>query len=213
MSVTNHLSELTRYMPNEYILKTIHRVVILLCLINPIAVNAHDFNYDYIEIGYGTGTDDSLGVDIDSTLKTLSVSYEVLDGAVLTGGYVESDAKDFFANVEILSFGITLHNDINQANDVFFNLSAINILDIEPRTANSEDGESGFAATLGIRNAVNDALELNASISHSRVISNTYINEFGIGIRYNLSKSASIGISYASSKDTDATLGDVRFQF
>ena len=172
---------------------------------------AYDFSYNYVQGSYASSTDDSLGVDIDSTTIGLSGSFEVSENVAITAGYAGTDYDDIDADATQLLIGATLHTSVGQMTDVLLDLALIKVdVDLPPPFADEDD--SGFGVGVGVRHAVNDKVELDAAFTHIDIFDET-TNQIGFGARFYFTSSASFGLSYATGDDVDTFAGDIRVQF
>jgi opacity protein-like surface antigen len=173
--------------------------------------HAYDFSYNYVEGSYASSTDDSLGVDIDSTIIGLFGSFEVSESVAITAGYAGADYDDIDVDATSLQIGATLHTSVGQMTDAYLNLSLLKVdYDLPPPFADEDD--SGFGIIAGVRHAINDKVELEAAYLHVDIFDETS-NQIGFGARFYFTSSASFGLSYATGDDVDTFTGDIRVQF
>lgn len=188
------------------------RLLVLLCLLNlPLATelaSASEFNYNYVQIGHVSSTDDSLGVNIDYSAVGISGSFEIDDDFALTASFASGSYDDIPVDTNDLSAGITFHTAINPDVDIFINGS---LVQVGLETPIGDDDDSGTGGQAGIRHIVTDDAEFDAYFSQVSIFNETS-NAIGFGLRINISKALSLRLGYSTGDNVEGTSVKLRLE-
>ncbi len=174
------------------------------------AVNAANFNYNYVELKVADAIDDA-----DPTI-TAAGSYDITPNINLIGDY-SNTTLDSINGVDLdfnkYSIGLGYHTSVNDNTDITANIKYIGT-EIELTQGfnyQSLGDGSGFGVGMGVRHKVSDKFEANAAVDYMNVEDATD-TAVSAGGRYYFSDSISAGVGYTSG-DFDGVDGSLRFNF
>lgn len=162
--------------------------------------SASSFNYNYIEIGHASSTNDSLGVNIDYSAIGIGGSYALNEDTALTAMYISGSYDDIPIDTNESRLGLTVHHAINNKLDVLVSASYLQA-ELETSVGNADD--TGYNLTAGLRHIVTDSAEFDAYFSQVSLFDNNN-SALGLGIRVNLSKALSLRLGYSTGDNVDS---------
>jgi long-subunit fatty acid transport protein len=175
---------------------------------------AAKFNYNQVSLGYLDQTVEMGGIsgDLKANGYDLSASFEVdKQFAVVLGvgkasGDVTISGTKVKLDVDGKILGVIFHAPIAQKTDVVLG-AALLLGEFKAKVSGfptiTEDMD-GQNISLGIRTMLTDKLEVNAGVDQSYFDGETD-TDMNLGIEGHLSKEFSLGLSYSSNDDSQAT--------
>lgn len=169
---------------------------------------AEGFNYNYLQLSYGTIDID--GVSIDGDGLGLSGSYGITDSLNVVGGYQTADF-DSLADADEWSVGLGVHTPVSDNLDVVAAVSYVNIdFDVLGQSVGEDDG---FGLTVGLRGNLSSLVEVNAGVSYVDLSDSGDDTGFGGGVLFNLTDSFSLGLSGSWDDDVSVYSASARLYF
>lgn len=181
---------------------------VLLTLACSVSAAAKDFDYSYIQLGYGNVEYDDVNVDGDGF--GLSGSYSINEDFHVFGGY-EAAGLDFGVDATSLAAGIGWHTSLSPAVDLVASVS-YQYVELDAPGFGSVD-DNGLGLGVGLRFAASDLLELNAGINYVDFSDSGGDTGFGVGGLYSFTDAFALGLGANWSDDASSYTLAGRFYF
>ncbi len=163
------------------------------------------FNYNYLQAGYSTGTVTVSSTSYDTSSAGFGASIATSDSTFITGGFSQGTLTVGTASVNLdnWSLGFGGHTSLSEKTDLVGSLSYLsNTVSYNGAWVRT----TGYGFDAGIKHAISDKVELVAgagvSITGDDRIQTTSLN---IGSRYKVSNNFSLGVGYATARNTTGT--------
>ena len=140
--------------------KTLFALIAMAAL--PMAANAGDISYDYIELGYSQIDLDGTSNDFDGAAFNGSVS--IGKDFFLYGGYGQHESDRGSIDLDTTRLGIGWHRGINDSTDLV--LSA-NYLRFDVDLAGLSGDADGYEAEVGVRSAFTPNFEAEFALGYA----------------------------------------------
>lgn len=166
------------------------------------AATAADFNYNYVEGGFGE-------ID-DGDVIFLNAAHDIQNNIGLVGGLFTGDT-DYNVDVTGIEFGAQYHQALKS--NLGFN-AGLKILHVQvdlPSWARGDDSDTGLIANAGLRFRVAPKIDLEGSLKLS---SNDMIDDglgAEVGGRFYLDQHLSFGVGLAVDTELDGLYAGVRY--
>lgn len=169
---------------------------------------ADDFNYNFVQIGYGEAEIDNTG-GIDGDGPSIFGSVAVSDRFHVFGEY---QTADFGQGVDLsqLEAGLGYNVPVSEKVDIVARLSYINM---EVDSPQGSVDESGYAIGAGIRGMVSERVELNGGLDFVDLDESDSETRAKAGILFNVTDSISIGANGTWWDDVTVYQLTARFDF
>lgn len=161
-------------------------------------VVAEDFNYNAVNVSYGQVTIDDSAGDADGDIFGIDGSMEISENLFVLAGYSKGDLEDDLgigADIDLWRAGIgytmSVSGQVDLVGTLTYESTDVSVLGIGV-------DDSGIGASVALRFAASDAIEVNAGINYAdRGDLEPLIDEttFEAGVLYNLNDSFSAGLS------------------
>jgi len=175
------------------------------------------FSYNYVEAGYGFGTIEVLGASFDTTGFGVSGSASLNDSIFLGGSFTDGQAKlnGVTINQDTWTLGVGARLPAGQSTDF---VSTISYINSRLSALGAAETVTGYGVDIGLRHLVGEKVELSAGVGMSILgDDNERTTDFSAGLRFRVSKEASVGISYTAANadggDSRTTLISARLEF
>lgn len=181
---------------------------LLLLTLIPVASQAEEFDYSYVELGYANvDLDLGGGLDVDGDGFGINGSFAIGNDVHLFASYSSVDF-DFSVEVNQLELGAGMHFELTPTMDM---VGTVSYLDAEVDSGLGSFSEDGFGIGLGVRAAAGENIEWEAGLDYADLgSSNTTIRLEG---RYSFSSNSAVGIGFAFDDDVTTIIAGVRFEF
>lgn len=171
---------------------------------------SQEFNYTFIELGYGQGDIE----DLDGDGYQVGGSVAISNNFHLIANHTNQELDDFDVDATAQRLGVGFNTPLADSLDLVLGVSWVNS-EIDAGVLGSSD-DDGYGLSAGVRTWVADSLELNAGLD--------YIDLGGedgddvavrAGLMYNLTSNVAIGLNGAWTDDPDSAIYalGVRFYF
>lgn len=183
---------------------------ILLVIISAFSatVYADDFNYNYIQIGYGEAEIDNTG-GIDGDGPGIFGSVSISDSFHLFGEY---STADFGQGVDLgqLEAGLGYNMSLSEKVDLIGRLSYVNM---EVDTPAGSADENGYAIGAGLRGMVTERFEVNGGLDFVDLDDSDSETRVKAGALFNVTDSISVGAQGTWWDDITVYQLNARFDF
>ncbi|MCH9694817.1 MAG: hypothetical protein K0U72_09940 [Gammaproteobacteria bacterium] len=156
-------------------------------------------SYNFVQLGYQELDldDGGLGIDVDGDGFAGSGSFEVAENWHVLASFSNAD---FGSGVDLNQFSIGggYHTDISQTTSFFTNLVWINA-EIDTNFGNVD--EDGFGLSVGVRNNLNNNVELEGAVSYADLGDGADGISVGGAAWYRFNNEFSIGLNAAFDDD------------
>ena len=182
--------------------------VLIFLLAFSMASYADDFDYNYIDLGYGILDFDDIDVDGDGF--GIGGSFAINSDFHVFGGY-QSAGLDFGIDVSQFAAGVGYNTELSPTVDAVARLS-YQYAEVDAPGFGSVD-DNGFGFGVGLRFEATDVLEIAASIDYIDFGDGGDDTGFGLGAFYSFTDAFDAGLSGSWSDDTSTYLLTGRFYF
>ena len=170
-------------------------------------VQAEGFDYNYVEVGYVNAELDTGGIDVDGDGFGINGSFGIANNYLVFAEY-SSLGFDFSVDLNQLAVGGGAHFALSQTIDFVGTLS---YRDVEVESAGIGISEDGFGIGAGLRGALGDSFEWEASIDYSDIGDGD--TSFGVDGRYYFTDSFAAGAGITIDDDVTIYAIGVRMEF
>jgi len=180
----------------------------VLLLVFSASASAEGFDYNYLDLGYGTIEFDDLNVDGDGF--EIGGSYAVSDAFHV---FVDYNAADLDFNVDATTWdaGFGYNMGLSDTIDLVADLSYEYVEFDVPQFGSADD--NGLGLGVGLRFAVGDRLELDAGVKYIDLEDSGDDTGYSLGGLYDFTDSFSLGLSGDWGDNTSAYALNGRFYF
>ena len=168
----------------------------------PLAAQAADFDYNYVEGGYASVSPSGSGSSL--TGFEADGSYEFMPSWHAIAGYQHVSCCGIKQNT--LDVGAGWNNSLADSVDLYIDGQFLSVDSTGPGT------HTGWAAEGGLRAMLAEKFELDGFVNHSDVNSNTE-NTLGVRGLFAIDKYWHLFASYSNNSDYDTFLIGVRYNF
>jgi len=163
------------------------------------SIFANNFSYNYAEAGF---------VDLDGGDGfTFGGSYEINPEMFLQGSFVTADADNSDADVTGLTMGVGYHQPIADKTD---GVGFLGLGKADYSGSGSDDSDTGFILSGGVRHMFTDQLEATAALTHTSIGDSD--TNFTFGARFHINEKYSVGATLSTDDaDTMTVTGRMNF--
>jgi long-subunit fatty acid transport protein len=173
--------------------------LVIVALLFSASAGAQGFDYNHLQLGYGTINLDDIDVDGDGF--GLSGSYAINPDWHVFAGY-EDAGLDFGVDVTSFGAGVGYNTELSPAVDMFARLS-YQYVELDAGAFGSVD-DNGIGFGVGMRFAASDQLEIDAGIDYVDLSDSGNETAFSAGAVYNFTDEFSVGLGGSWSDDASS---------
>jgi len=182
--------------------------LVLLLLVSAASASAEGFDYNYIQLNYGTIEFDDVNVDGDGV--GLSGSFAINPDWHVFGAY-QAAGLDFGIDATTFGAGIGYNTELSPVLDAYARFS-YQYVKLDGNGAGSAD-DNGLGFGVGVRFAASKQVELNAGIDYVDFSDRGGDTGFSVGALYNFTDAFSLGLGGSWSDDISSYTLSGRFYF
>lgn len=186
-------------------------VASLLLAAAPLAAQAEDMSYSYIDLGWVNTDFDGLGESADGPGVRGSIAFG--ENFFAFGEYTmqEADVLGVSVDVDQIAVGLGGRLGISDRADL---VGRVGYTELDASGAGASADADGYLVSAGIRGQVTDSFELEGHVIHTDLGSDGGDETaLAVGGRYFFTKTFAVGAEYRSGDDTDTWMAGVRFSF
>lgn len=172
------------------------------------AVQASDFSYDYVGLGYVSAEIDD--VNIDGNGLALEGSFSVADNYHVVARYSDI-GFDYDIDGKTFELGLGYNRSIAESVDVVASLSYVSVELSEPTFGSIDD--NGYGVYLGLRGMVADKVELLGGLNYVDLSDSGSDTTFSLGAGFDVTDQIQIGAGLTNNSDGNSYNIGVRFYF
>ena len=182
--------------------------LVLIALLFSASAGAQGFDYNYLQLGYGTLKFDDIDVDGDGF--NLSGSYVINPDWHVFADY-ENSSLDFGIDATGVAAGVGYNTELSPTIDMYTRLS-YQYVELDGGAAGSFD-ENGVGFSVGMRIATADQMEVNVGINYVDLGDGGDETALSLGALYNFTDIFSLGLGGSWSSDASSYTLAGRFYF
>ena len=178
-------------------LKILLSVATLSASLSSVSV-AGEFSYNYIQASYASIDIDVLGTNVSGNGVSISGSFDLSENLAFDAEY-SSTSYDFGIDSTGLDFGVTFHTPIAPKADF---TAGLGFVKSEVTAPGFSDDDTASFLDVGIRNKINDTMEVEAGLSIIDIGSDSSTSlDLTLGVDIN--KKLQFGIGFSTGDDVD----------
>ena len=177
---------------------------------------AEEFNYDFVQLSYGTVDFAMTSIDCDGF--GVNGSFGITDSLHIVGSYQSSDYFEYITDATEWRVGLAGHKSLSERLDVVARIEYVNV-DVDPLIGQFQPGavddfrDEGFGLTIGVRAAMMNRFEINANTFYVNLSDRGDETGFGVGALFNWTDSFSLGVFSSWADDVLSYQASARLYF